>query len=702
MTMENLFNPPLRQPIDAEFTAVDMEQSELEQQQAEELEFQMREEKRKEEQRIVRKLNARFRRSQVERMPKEKIWTVLDTFDRGEQWKDLNMPPWIPKPVLNFIRHYRTLKRANLATGISRPTFEPIDPMDAEPVMRLQKAHDHVWHSENVPRTIRRCVDRALLMGTSVAMVYTDESFVGGKFFQPIPIENPMAPGQQMMTPDGQPMTRPNPENRLYQGKIEVKRIPIENFFGDPDAYRLADMKWCETTEIVPFSTIRNNPQFQQYAGDKLLNMRAPRPDSEAEASGEIFNRDYRISEGAGPEEGDEVVTLHTHYQRYLNERGKWQLDMILYLQDSDFILYRADDIQPNEFPFAVYYDEEEEKDFYGTSLPMTGMLEEQKIVNKVQQVASVIGALHQNPQKVVLRESGINAQKLARSGNVPGQVWESNVPKPIEVIQPPDIPKGLFELDERTKADMRDMAGLNEAYMGQSVGSLTTSSGVDSLIERATMRDRDKMIQIDEFVERISHLIVLNIIHKWQEERPISVPQPNGAAQFEQWQPMDSITASNLEWRVKSNIYAKAPVTQASRRTQADKLMQMQGQFQFQPPIITPEEWIKMQEFDDAPAMLARMEADRQRMQQQQMMAASGMIQQQLMMLAQGMATNQLDPQMADQMIQQLVQVASQPALAMGQPPSEGGEQQASAPSQPQAPQGMSSQTAAMNMTQG
>lgn len=691
-TMEDLYN---------EFEVPS--ESLLEQEEMEKLQQELLQRRYEEEQRVVRKLHARFRRSQVERGPKEKMWTILDNFDRGEQWKELNMPPWVPKPVLNFIRLYRTLKRANLAAGIPRPTFEPVAPEDAEPVKRLQLAHDHVWHAENVPRTIRRCIDRALLMGTSIAMVYTDESFVGGKYYPDEPVPNPLMPGQPMMGPDGQPIMRPNPNTKLYQGQIKVKRIPIENFFGDPDAYRLEDMKWCEVTEIVPFLTIKNNPQFQKFAGDKLLQLKAPRPDSEAEASGEVYNRDYKISEGAGPEEGDEVVTLHMHFQRYLNEEGRWQMDVIYYLQNTDFILYRMDDVQPNEFPFAVYYDEEEEKDFYGTSLPMTGMLEEQKIVNKVQQVATVIGALHQNPQKVVQREAGINAQKLARSGNVPGQVWESNIPNPIEIIKPPDIPRGLFELDERLKADMRDMAGLNEAYMGQSIGSLTTSSGVDSLIERATMRDRDKMIQIDEFVERISHLIVLNIVHKWQEERPISVPQPDGSSQFQTWQPFDEITAKNLEWRVKSNIYVKAPVTQASRRTQADKLMQMQGQFQFQPAIITPEEWIRMQEFDDAPTMLARMEADRQRMQQQQQMQASGVIQQQLLVLAQGIATQQVPPEALQQMVAQLVQIASQPALAMGQPPgTEGGGQQPPPPNAPMSPPGMSSQTAAMNMTQG
>src|SRR5690606_11196019 len=207
----------------------------------------------------------------------------------------------------------------------------------------------------------------------------------------------------------------------------------------------------------------------------------------------------------------------------------------------------------------------------------------------------AIIGVLHQNPQKIVYRESGINAQELARTGTLPGKVWTSNVPgeQAITVLKPMEIPRGLFELDDRTQANIREIVGVNEAYTGQSIGSLTTSTGVQELIERATIRDKDKMLQIDDFVERISHLIALFIIHKWKDERPITTVAPDGTPQFEMYKPVDDLTAENLQWRVISNVYAKAPMTQAAKRQQADKLLQTQGQFQFNPPIITPEEWI-------------------------------------------------------------------------------------------------------------
>lgn len=706
MGMNNPYDDALAsaQVVDKGHTAVEMPDDIMMEQAAQEAAEAAQKEQEEAERKRIMKMYRRFLRSQTAKSHMEAKWTEIDEFDRGEQWKGLNIPPWVPKPVTNYIRHYRTLKRANLTTAIAKATFQPVSESDKPFVARLQAAYDHVWETEKVTRTVRNCVDRAISLGTSIAMVYTDESFVGGKYFPPIPVMMPG--GVPAVDQNGQPITMTNPQTKLYQGQIRVKRIPVQNFFHDPDSYRIEDSQWCEITELVAFSTIKNNKMFRDYAGDKLANMKAPRPDSESSISGDIFNRDHSITTSGTSEEGDEVVTLHTHYERYINEQGKWQMDITYYLQNGDFILHRAEDVKPSIFPFAVCYDEEEEQDFWGTSQAMTGLLEQQKIINKVQQVAATIGALHQNPQKVVQRESGINVQQMSRSSNVPGQVWASNIPKPVEVIQPPDIPRGLFELDTQTKNDSKDMMGLNEAYMGNSVGSLTTSTGVDSLIERATIRDRDKMVQIDAFVEQISHLIVLQVIHKWTEERPIPTANPDGSMNFNTWQPIDPVTADNLEWRVKSNIYAQSPVTQAARRQQADKLMQMQGQFAYDPPLIEVEEYMSQQEFPDGPKIIARMERRRAELMQQQQMMASGAIQQTVMQMAQMMAEGMMngDPSVMEQMQPMSDQLAQQ-IFSLTRPPVPGAETQQTGqpPGQMAKPQnGATNNVAAANMNAG
>jgi len=323
-------------------------------------------------------------------------------------------------------------------------------------------------------------------------------------------------------------------------------------------------------------------------------------------------------------------------------------------------------------------------------------MLENQKIINKTAQAAAIIGTLHQNPQKVVLRDSGINAAEMSRTGTLPGKVWTSNVPNAVETIQPPDIPKGLFDIEDRMKQDIKDMAGINEAYIGQSVGSLTTSTGVDSLIERSTIRDKDKSLQIDQFVEDLSNIIVQFIIIYWKEPRPIMTRQANGQPQFEQWTPLSPMVAENLEWRMRSDVYAKAPVTAASRSQQADALMQLQGQFQYDPPIITPEEWIELKDFPNKEDILARMQQDRINKQQQDAQgleqAILQMIAQAQAMKSQGMSDEEVNAQISP-MVQQLVEQTFTSGTNQGT----AGQLPGSA-----APIGTTSPTAMGNMTRG
>ena len=617
----------------------------------------------------IQKYYTRFRNANNAVSKKHETWKILDLFDRGEQWTNAALPPWVPKPVTNLIRYFRTLKRANLASAIPASHFYAEHPADAKQVELLQKAYEHIWESEKVDRTIRRCIDRALLQGTAIAQVYNDDTYVGGKYF-----------------------AEEHPDNHLYVGKICVKRIPNGNFFPDPNAYSIHECKFIEVTEVLSINEVKNTPAYQKYAGQKLKDYNINDLDFNTDASGDFYQRtNTKLNTSLTNVKGDELVTVHTHWERYMNKDGAWQVDVSYYLRNSDFFLLRIEDVKPSEYPFAIMYDEEEENDFWGRST-CEDVIENSKIVNRISQTAAIIATLHQNPQKVVWKESGINAQELAKTGNLPGKTMVSNVPanQAVNYIQPPDISRSLFEVEDRLKNDMKEVVGVTEAYTGQSVGSLTTSTGVNSLIERSSVRDKDKMVQIDDFVERISYLIVLNVMFTWDRARPILSVGKNGEARYDIFEPVDPLTAENLELRVRSNVYARAPITQESKRQQADKLMQMQGQFQYNPPLITPEEWLQFQDFDIKDEIMKRMEEDRQKMEQEKQMNENNASQAvQLGMEAAKMLQQGMPP---EQVQQQLMQM-----MAQQQPT-----QQATARAEQGAPQGTTDALAMQAMAQG
>jgi hypothetical protein len=624
------------------------------------------------EKKFVAKALHRFRLASYGMDEHHKLWRIIDLFDRGRQWDNVQLPVWIPKPITNLIRYVRTTKRANLAMNVPQAEFVPLTPLDKGLVDKVQRAYEHVWDEQKVPLTVRRCVDRASLHGTSLAYVYAEEN-IRGKYY---------GEGHE--------------GNQLYRYDVKIKRLNNANFYVDPTAYNLQEAKFFTITENLAFSDVKNNPTFRAFAGKKLADLKYADIQRDLDAAGDIFDRDITKSGSSLVHEtGDDMATMHIHWERYRNEQGAWQVDVSYFLWNTDFLLYRIEDFKPSVYPIAVYHDEEEDNSFWGTSSAMD-MLENQKIINKTAQAASIIGTLHQNPQKVVQRESGINAAEMSRTGTLAGKVWTSNIPNAVEVIQPPDIPKGLFEIEDRMKADIKDMAGITEAYTGQSVGSLTTSTGVDSLIERSSIRDKDKSTgQIDPFVEELSNIIVQFILVYWQEERPIMTRKKNGQATFETWTPVPASAVDNLEWRVRSDVYAKAPVTAASKSQQADNLMQMQGQFQFDPPVITPEEWIEMKDFPNKEDILARMEEDRANKQNQDAQALSQQILQ-IITQAEQMRGQGITEEHVTQQIQPMIDQLVQQTFTQGQ-------NQGSASSMSNAaPSGTTSPTALGNMTQG
>jgi hypothetical protein len=180
-----------------------------------------------------------------------------------------------------------------------------------------------------------------------------------------------------------------------------------------------------------------------------------------------------------------------------------------------------------------------------------------------------------------------------------------------------------------------------------------------------------------------------------WQEPRPLMTRQNNGEPSFDEWQPIPPQVIDNLEWRVHSDIYAKAPMTAASRSQQADNLMQLQGQFQYNPPIITPEEWIELKDFPNKEDILARMQVDRFKKQQQD----ATQLEQQILQIigqAQQMKASGATDQQVQQQVSPMVQQVIEQTFTQGQ--NQGSANQMSQ----SAPKGTTSPTAMGNMTQG
>lgn len=551
----------------------------------------------------------KFKKARTQRQLKDDKWKELDLFDRGEQWEVSKLPSWLPKPVTNFIHLVKTTKQAALA--IKNPTgkLRPVSPLDIQAVEELQKGYEYVWQKSNARKAVREAIGTSKLLGTGIVQIFwqEDTGVIGGT-------------------------------GHRYEGEIGVKEIDPSSFYPDPSATSLDECRFIHIVEKRPLEWLKSHPTFKsKLAGIKDVSQLV---DNEI---GEIYTRDTTAHKNDGQ------VAFHQHFEKYRNKEGMWAYKVTYVAEEK--VLHVIDPLEPACYPFSILYDFPQRKDFWGKGTCEL-IIENQKIINKVESIIALLGTHLQNPQTIVARNAGIDPKEVAKYGSAPGKVWVSSITRPDQSMtwrQPPPIPQTLFQLAQQAAQNIRDVTGLTDAYLGQTVGSLQTSSGVQSLIERSSMRDNDQMIDVEFFIEDLSRKLIMFITSKMNETRMIRTNlEDSETVTEEDFQPFRGTDYADIEFDFFIDVSAKAPITRERMKEEANQLLTIQGQYGFMPSVITPQEYIKRTEMVDGDQII-------ERMNREEFENASQILEQVLAMVNEAYM-NQLPPEEVAQMAQAML----------------------------------------------
>jgi hypothetical protein len=517
---------------------------------------------------------AKYKKAKNKKDARAAIMKELDAFDRNQQWELQNAPEWLPKPVTNFVHLVKYTKRAALAMENPTGKLRAVSPSGRDRVDKLDKAFQYVWERTKARKVVRENVETSKLLGPGFAHVCWNE----------------YKEGKRGTTVHGD-------KGYQYEGDIEVREIDPATFFPDPNAFTLHDCDYICIMERKSKAWIKSHPKFNKGTVGES--------DNDPENRGEIYNRDYTT-------ETEGLVNFLSYYEKVPNEEGGCTYK-VTYLAGDKIV--HSQDLKPNRYPFAMLKDYPQRQDFWPMST-CEFILDNQKIINKVESIIAMIGTLMQNPQKVVMVNSGINPKEVAMYGNAPGHTFASNVPanQAITYIEPPQIPQVLFNMLENAKANIREITGLSEAYMGQSVGSLQTSSGVNSLIDRSTMRDRDQMYDVEIYIEELSNLMLDFMVTYYDKPRMIRVMGENpNEYDFEEFLGTEF---ADLEYDIHIDVSSKAPITRMKQMQDAKEALNMQGQYAgaFPAAIITPQEFIKATDWPNKDEIIMRMNIEETR----------------------------------------------------------------------------------------
>ena len=91
------------------------------------------------------KILAQYKRAKDHKRDRMETWQELIKFDKGEQWKDLGLPPFVPTPVTNYIHYVKSMKTAAFAIENPVGKLRAIGSQNIKAVDTLNRVVEGRW-----------------------------------------------------------------------------------------------------------------------------------------------------------------------------------------------------------------------------------------------------------------------------------------------------------------------------------------------------------------------------------------------------------------------------------------------------------------------------------------------------------------------------------------------------------------------------
>ncbi len=494
-------------------------------------------------------------------------WQKINKYYQGFQWPE-NTPAWKPTPISNFVYATVEQRHANLIANRFAPSLFPREPGDEEAVRAYQMVVDSKWDELSLDKLVNTAIKHALLYGTYIAKVYWDNSLEGGSL-KPVTL------------PDGSQVP-----GTLWKGDIRVEGVSCYSFFPQPGVNRIEDMRKCAIAVRVPLEWIKANKVFNQSAVAKV------KPDTDFAG----VNQSYTTAE-------NNLVTFVEFWVRNADDT----VDVFYYADEQ--LLYKIEAVTTGELPFAVLYDHEIDNCFWGFGEPRQ-IIPNQEAMNKLTQLVIQNAMLIVNKPILLSIASGADPKVVAQNIGKPGAVFPVNDVSAIEFGKTEELPISVFKTIEMLKEDIRETMGMHQAYIGQTPGSVTAASGILALQERAAARDNLKGLYIEDFIIRMTKLMVKLIQQNYTTTRYIRIMGEDGTVGFK---PFNAQEYGDVSIDVRISGSANTVISRAVAEQQAKELLSLQYQYNVEPALITPEEFIQITNIPLKQNILKRMSEERQ-----------------------------------------------------------------------------------------
>lgn len=499
-----------------------------------------------------------------------RIFKILDAADHSDIWKIYNrkIPSFMQTPTHNPITIIKEATKASVMPTEYSGEFKALSMDVKELADTANKYFQMKWEAANMNEVNNECADYAYLHGTSGILMGWNNNIVDSN-----DVTNYFNPAKHI--------------------QFQAKAYHPSNVFPDPGASTVEEMRYLFLVERKTKDFLRSIPRFQ-----KSLYL----IENSNDAMGNT-NPNYILDKAKTA--SNDVVSFITCYKKVMRQKQD-PISGLTTLSPSVDIIYLAGrnildvekDIQPNCIPFIPLYDEKVPNNFWGVS-KCYKVLSLYLTLVQIDSIEATGYFKNQNPAEFINSLAGLNIADYQNKRDNPDKAFTVNCdPKLVQAYaQRPDLPKTLDGFRAYLLDAIRQISGVDAAYLGQNYGSIQTTGGIQQAVDRATMRDANRIKSIDKFIRKELELMTQFFIVHGQQEK-FYVPNPDKGSE----QPGEELTFDPLELikhqSICIDVSNAAPRSNQSYEDAAMKLMELQMKYvpadHGYPDFITPEELIQ------------------------------------------------------------------------------------------------------------
>lgn len=380
---------------------------------------------------------------------------------------------------------------------------------------------------------------------------------------------------------------------------IELKAVSPQELYFDPSVDNYKDGEAIFLERSVNIDVLENNPDFAEGVKKYKERVRDHMIDKT------ITNRLAGSVNQTGT--NNRSVSLIECFIR--NKEGG--LDQIFILDETD-IIFEKIGIPFDNFPVVCYTPQRPDGNPYGNS-KLTKILNTVIALNLLDSMEATQPYRMLNRVRFVNVDGRINMRSFADYGNTPGASFEVKG-DPRNIIHYQDIPTipDLSNIKQRLENSIFQVTGVDPYYKGRATNSVQTTGATQAFQARVTMlTDNSRLTLLEEFCEDITKLIV-EYYFAFGGDYDYSVPKLSATGTNKVVEEhrinFGSLAERSIKFDYQISASTLLPMNQANLFESAKALYEMQGQYQFEKPLITPEELVRYSDFPQKQLWLERL----------------------------------------------------------------------------------------------